>query len=258
MVDCEHRWDSDDEVRLCLKCGEVRTFPTGKENPRVVWSGRSAESDPLQVPWADKALIARVAKGHVAQGTTLKRLAELTGINMFLLRGWVGALSRGKKEEPAVEEEAPAAPAPATSQEVLAKPKKHKQIGRYYEENKELITADYKSMTLLALFKKWGITSSTWTKLRTAWGVPKKGGRRRPRQRLADQAPGEPAAATSTSKSPPEEMADLKTEVLYLRGYREAVRDIFYHRPSHEYDRLFDGHNREEDNRLARADQLVR
>lgn len=238
MVDCEHQWDSDREERLCVLCGEVRTFPTGEELPRVIWPGRGAELDPVQLPWADKALIAKTAKGH-----DFKKVKKLTGISIFLLRGWVGASSRGKKAGPAAKEEAPAAPTPTTTEGRLKKPWKRKQIGRYYEQNKEMIIGDYQSMTLLKFFKKWGITSATWTKLRNLWRVPKKG--RGGKARVPAAAPREkgkePVAPIPATV---EGMADLVMEVLYLRGYQQAVRDIFDCRPGHEYGRQADGHRK--------------
>jgi len=213
--ECEHSWDTDGEVRICGRCGQVRTFPKGEENPRILWPGRGAEGLPEQLPWADKELIARVAKARVAKGYALKQLAELTGINMFLLRGWIGGLS---KTEPTVQEEVPAAP------EMPTKPKKKKQVGRYYEQNRELMISDYKSMTLVNFFRKWGMSSPTWMKLRALWGVPKKG--RGGTARMPASPLKEPPRDDPGSKSE-EEIAALKIEVEHLRGYQQAVRDIF-------------------------------
>lgn len=219
--ECEHSWDTDQEVRICGRCGQVRTFPKGEENPRVIWPGRGAEGLPEQLPWADKELIARVAKARVAKGYPLKQLAELIGINMFLLRGWIGGLS---KTEPTAQEEVPAAP---TAQE-LPKPRKKKLVGRYYEQNRELMISDYKSMTLLNFFKKWGMSSPTWMKLRALWGVPKKGrgGTARVPASMPQEEPPQ-ARANPDSKSMEEEIAALKIEAAEFRGYKQAVRDIF-------------------------------
>jgi len=92
--DCDHKWDSDTPVRLCLRCGQIRTFPNGDPNPRVLWPGRETKDDPLQLPKADKVLIAGVAQRDGA-----KKAAEVTGITMITLRAWIGAYCR-KPTEP--------------------------------------------------------------------------------------------------------------------------------------------------------------
>ena len=81
--DCEHQWDSDFPVRVCLLCGQIRAFPNGDSNPRIVWPGRDTKSDPLQLPKFDKAYIAGVAKRY-----GIKKLSELAGISCKILRAW--------------------------------------------------------------------------------------------------------------------------------------------------------------------------
>jgi len=94
---CNHEWDSDSPVRLCLRCGEVRMLPNGDSNPRVLWAGRDTKDDPLQLPQADKAIIA-----GVAQRVGVKKAEEAIGIPMEILRAWVGAYCR-KPHKPSVE-----------------------------------------------------------------------------------------------------------------------------------------------------------
>ena len=94
---CNHDWDSDAPVRLCLHCGQVRMFPSGDSNPRVLWLGRETKDDPLQLPKAEKALIAGTAKRF-----GIKKTVEVTGIQLKILRAWVGAYCR-KPHEPRVE-----------------------------------------------------------------------------------------------------------------------------------------------------------
>lgn len=42
---------------------------------------------------------------------------------------------------------------------------------RHFERNKEAMIADYRAMKLTDFFKKWHISSATWSKLRQAWEV---------------------------------------------------------------------------------------
>ena len=55
------------------------------------------------------------------------------------------------------------------------KPRKRKKLWEYYEQNKEAMIADYQSMRVSSFFKKWGLGSLTWQKLREKWEVPNKG-----------------------------------------------------------------------------------
>ena len=91
---CEHSWDSDAVDRICLVCGQIREFPNGDSNPRVLWPGRDTKDDPLQLLNPDKALIAGVAKRY-----GIKITAELSGISWKILRAWVGAYCRKPKSQ---------------------------------------------------------------------------------------------------------------------------------------------------------------
>ena len=106
---CNHEWDSDSPVRLCLRCGEVRMLPNGDSNPRVLWAGRDTKDDPLQLPQADKAIIA-----GVAQRVGVKKAEEAIGIPMEILRAWVGAYCRKPKspKQPSSETTRPTASTP--------------------------------------------------------------------------------------------------------------------------------------------------
>jgi len=92
---CDHRWDNDSAVRICLNCGQIRTFSRGQENPRIIWPERGINTDPLQLPQHDKALVAGLAKGRI------KTVEKLTGIPMHILRAWVGAYCRAKSRNKA-------------------------------------------------------------------------------------------------------------------------------------------------------------
>ena len=89
---CEHRWDTDAADRICLRCGQIREFPDGDSNPRVLWPDRDTKDDPLQLLNPDKALIAGVAKRY-----GIKKTAALSGISWKILRAWVGAYCRKPK-----------------------------------------------------------------------------------------------------------------------------------------------------------------
>lgn len=89
MSDCDHRWNDSSEVRICLSCGQVSTFPTNGDNRRICWPGKGAEQDPQELGSLDKSLIA-----HAAQRLGIRQAADLTGIGWKLLRAWVGAYCR--------------------------------------------------------------------------------------------------------------------------------------------------------------------
>lgn len=56
-------------------------------------------------------------------------------------------------------------------------PRKHKRERReeYWEQNRFAITEDYYVMTLVELYKKWGLSSNLWKRLRIKWEVAPKG-----------------------------------------------------------------------------------
>ena len=66
-----------------------------------------------------------------------------------------------------------------TSEERAPVPRRPKQrlekLWGYFDQHKEAIIADYRSMTLNDFYKRWHITSSTWLKLKKKWEVPSKG-----------------------------------------------------------------------------------
>jgi len=54
---------------------------------------------------------------------------------------------------------------------VPPRPKGKKQLWQYFEENKEAILQDYQSLKLKEFYKKWRMTSTTWTKLKRDWNL---------------------------------------------------------------------------------------
>lgn len=57
---------------------------------------------------------------------------------------------------------------------VPPKPRKRNKLWEYYEQNKEAMIADHRSMTVISFFGRWHVTASTWGKLKKQWGVQNK------------------------------------------------------------------------------------
>lgn len=53
--------------------------------------------------------------------------------------------------------------------EIPRRPKKRGLHEEYFEQNKEAILADYQSLRITDFLKKWGISSTTWLKLKIKW-----------------------------------------------------------------------------------------
>ena len=102
---------------------------------------------------------------------------------------------------------------------VPARPKKKKQLRKYYEQNKDAIVADYNLMKLLLFFKKWGIGSTAWTKLKAEWGVPGK-----------NKSPRAVPAAAKPEAVPEELLVDVSLSeherYLILLGWQQAAREF--------------------------------
>jgi len=64
------------------------------------------------------------------------------------------------------------------SSEVPPKPEGRKQLEVYCENNKDAILADYRSMRLRDFFKRWHLSSTSWTRLKPKWNVKGKHGNR--------------------------------------------------------------------------------
>ena len=86
MIDCEHQWNWDKGIRFCLKCRQVRTFPTDGETGKIVWQGSDDDRSPIELPTEDKAILAKLA-----QALGVKKASDCINISMKLLRAWVGA-----------------------------------------------------------------------------------------------------------------------------------------------------------------------
>jgi len=93
MIDCDHQWNCDKEVRYCLKCGQVRTFPTTDESPKVVWQGLDDKRNPLELSSGDKSILA-----HLAQDIGIKKASDCIKIKMHVLQAWVGSYCRKPKD----------------------------------------------------------------------------------------------------------------------------------------------------------------
>ncbi len=104
---------------------------------------------------------------------------------------------------------------------------------RYYDEHKPEILKDAQELGGLGMQRKWGMAQSTWASLKKRWGIPSaKAGRKRKEIESSQgaQVGTEPTPSPETKTRPPDtkrEAPDTSDEVHFLRGYREAVRDIF-------------------------------
>jgi len=54
------------------------------------------------------------------------------------------------------------------------KPQKRSEWHNHWESNKDAILQSYYSMKLYAFFKKWGLNSCTWQRLKKRWKVKNK------------------------------------------------------------------------------------
>lgn len=91
---CDHDWHSDWYLRVCLKCGQLRTFPGREveEEPKVLWPRRGAKVDPQELfSKQQKSAIA-----HLAKEMGISKLAKVSGIPVTLLRAWVVLWGREK------------------------------------------------------------------------------------------------------------------------------------------------------------------
>lgn len=77
-----------------------------------------------------------------------------------------------KKDLETVLSAATAEPAPAPPPR---RRQKRKSREEYFEQNREVIIYDYYLMPLLDFFKKWGLCSHTWKRLKAQWEVAPKG-----------------------------------------------------------------------------------
>jgi len=99
---------------------------------------------------------------------------------------------------------------------VPKRPKKRKELFKYFERNKEDILVDYQFMKLIDFFHKWGFTSNTWTKLKKRWGIA---GKRGPK----------PTSQEETGHKIDGKALSEHDRYLILLGYQQAVREIFGH-----------------------------
>ena len=92
MIDCDHQWNWDKEIRFCLRCRQVRTFPKDNEEPKVIWQGIDDKRSPLELPEEDKSILA-----HFAKELGIKKATDCIKIPLIILRAWCGAYCRKEK-----------------------------------------------------------------------------------------------------------------------------------------------------------------
>lgn len=91
MTDCDHKWNSSREIRICLKCGQVRTFPANNGNGKIVWLGSEDKRIPNEVPNEDKKILATLAREE-----GVKIIAEYNGLPVRTLSAWTASYSKQK------------------------------------------------------------------------------------------------------------------------------------------------------------------
>ena len=108
-------------------------------------------------------------------------------------------------------------------QPVPPKPSIRKKLAAYYEENKDVILADYSAMKLTPFFAKWRINSKVWGELKEKWAVANKG--RSIGKRAHDND------WVKTGKHGPQGRGLTEHEqYLVLLGYQQAVREFLNNR----------------------------
>ena len=122
----------------------------------------------------------------------------------------------------------------ATTKEVImverkpvpARPKKRKQLPKYFEQHKEAILADYNSMKLKDFYKRWSISTTGWTKLKKDWGVQGKnkklGSKKIEASANPEEKPETPEAVARSVEAPLTE----HEHYLVLLGWQQAAREF--------------------------------
>ena len=92
-------------------------------------------------------------------------------------------------------------------------PKEYKLLRKYREGNKEAMLRDYHSMRLWDFYKKWQLTSNTWTRLKKEWKVE-------PKATRGTRSPGFTGAAARRTVLPAfPEFKDSWPEVVQVRWF---------------------------------------
>jgi len=102
------------------------------------------------------------------------------------------------------------------------RPKKRKLFLKYFEQNKEAILVDYNSMKLRDFFKRWGISSTGWTKLKVDWNVQGKHKKHSSKKEWESAIPEVPEAVARSVDAPLTE----HEHYLVLLGWQQAAREF--------------------------------
>jgi len=112
---------------------------------------------------------------------------------------------------------------------VPARPKKRKQLRKYYEQHKEAILADYRSMKLYDFFKRWHISTTWWLKLKEDWkvqGKQRKHSLKKEWKLVApDKAPAAPEVEEAIARSVDAPLTEHE-HYLVLLGWQQAAREF--------------------------------
>ncbi len=109
------------------------------------------------------------------------------------------------------------------SEPVPERPRKRKEIWLYLEKYKESILLDYSNLTLPEFFKRWGLTSTTWQKLKKKWAIA---GRGRGRRHGNVVTPKQGENIELGEESTDSQGLNEHERYLILIGYRQAVQEF--------------------------------
>ena len=115
---------------------------------------------------------------------------------------------------------------PPERQEVKKVVNKGSRRQEYFEQHKEEIIEDYNTMTLIAFYDRWHISTVKWIELKKLWGVE---GKRKPKvnSQIEPQFNAVPDAHKLDIK-PPKDTAPLTEHehFLLLLGWQQAIREL--------------------------------
>jgi hypothetical protein len=166
---CDHRWNSDKPVRLCKVCGQIRTFPSGTEAPRIIWGGPKDKRSPKELSSEDKKTIAEIAHSFGPAGPA--KIAKITDIAQMLLNIWVTRyIYRDDPARRKAKEAMPPAPGEPIPEIPYNEMNRHQQHD-YLEAHREEITKDLQTIGVPGVLEKWPFGAPAVSRLISKWGI---------------------------------------------------------------------------------------
>ena len=177
----------EDNCQFCGKNATAKKEPEPNEQEEVEVETPS-EVIPMPEPEAVKTRL-KLGRKPTGEWRKCKDCGKDIYIRKYRLKGSGGRCvdcsrkanpppvpgSKEKKEEIIVEERKNISEQAVThidlTKPVPPRPKKRKQLRKYFEQNKEAIIADYRSMKLVLFYRRWGISTNMWLTLKQDWGI---------------------------------------------------------------------------------------